>query len=173
MGIATAGPFADENRISQNSFFGNAGLGIDLNFNEVDINDPDDPDASANQGQNFPVLSSATGPFPVMAGTLDSLPSTEFILEFFASPDCDSSGHGEGKRYLGSLTVTTDASGDGVFGAAVSGTLAESEWVTATATDPVGNTSELSACLAATMDPEIFDDGFESGDTTAWSDSAP
>ena len=173
VGIATAGPFADENRISRNSFFGNGGLAIDLDFNGVDTNDPDDPDARANQGQNFPLLTTAVGPFPTVTGTLDSLPSTEFTLEFFASDACDPSGNGEAKRYLGSLTVTTDPSGDATFSSSVSGTLAAGEVVTATAADPAGNTSELSPCVTATIDPEIFSDGFESGDTSAWSSASP
>ncbi|MCB1036674.1 MAG: FG-GAP repeat protein [Acidobacteria bacterium] len=173
VGIATAGPFADENRISRNSFFSNADLGIDLDFNGPSPNDPDDPDSFANQGQNFPVVTAAVGPIPSVTGTLDSLPSTEFTLEFFASGACDASGHGEAERYLGSLTVTTDGAGDAAFSAGISGSLAEGELVTATATDPAGNTSELSACTAVNIDPEIFSDGFESGDTSAWSGELP
>jgi hypothetical protein len=45
-------------------------------------------------------------------------------------------------------------------------------FLTATATDLAGNTSELNSCII--IQPQgIFTDGFESGDTSAWTASVP
>src|SRR5439155_21582369 len=40
-----------------------------------------------------------------------SLASATFRLEFFASAQCDGSGFGEGKQFLGTTNVTANASG--------------------------------------------------------------
>ena len=52
-------------------------------------------------------------------------------------------GFGEGKTFLGEKTVTTNDRGKATFTFAPS-SLSAGEFVTATATDPVGNTSEFS-----------------------------
>ena len=59
------------------------------------------------------------------------------------------SGYGEGERFLGTVDVTTDGSGHAAFSANVAGPLGNAEFVTATATDSAGNTSEFSACMTA------------------------
>src|SRR6185503_5539321 len=56
-----------------------------------------------------------------------------------------------GQTYLGSLvTGNTDASGDVGFIFSSPITFAAGEFITATATDSNGNTSEFSACFTAT-----------------------
>ncbi len=141
-------------RISGNSIHDNGGLGIDLitaAFLEgVTPNDPLDPDAGGNGLQNFPLLtlaqSSAT--HTSVGGTLNSSRSASFSVEFFASPSCDSTGHGEGQLFLGSTTVVTDASGNAVFSAALPVSAPAGWYVTATAIrEPSGSTSEFSACI--------------------------
>src|SRR5207237_9102060 len=63
-----------------------------------------------------------------------------------SNASCDTSGNGEGKTYIGSLlTGTTDANGDVSF-TFHPASLTVGQFVTATATDNVGNTSEFSAC---------------------------
>ncbi len=115
-------------------------------------NDPEDGDTGPNSLQNYPVLSAAfsDGISTRIQGTLDSLPATTFAIEFFASPSCDPSGNGEGQTFLGEASVTTDAFGKASFQVLVpfgSG----HQVVTATATDPAGNTSEFSACAGVTF----------------------
>jgi uncharacterized repeat protein (TIGR01451 family) len=134
-----------------NSIHDNTGLGIDLNDNSVvDPNDPGDPDGGGNLTQNFPVLSDVvSGTSPVVTGTLDSTASTQFRVEFFASPVCDSSGNGEGETFLGSATVSTGADGTASFTATLPTAVGAGDAVTATATDPNGNTSEFSACTSS------------------------
>jgi hypothetical protein len=39
------------------------------------------------------------------------------VLEFYANGSADPSGYGEGQRYLGAATVTTDAAGSASFAA--------------------------------------------------------
>jgi hypothetical protein len=137
----------------------------------VTPNDADDPDIGSNNLQNFPALTSVIGGLFV-EGTLDSVASSDFILDFYASPVCDPSGNGEGETFLGSEFVTTDANGDVVFTAYLAGSLQDGWSVTATATDVDGSTSEFSSCFSYVSDV-IFADGFESGNASVWSSSSP
>ncbi|HEV3443631.1 MAG TPA: DUF4214 domain-containing protein [Gemmataceae bacterium] len=129
------------NRISQNSIFADTGLPIDLGDDGYTANDSKGH-SGPNNYQNFPVITSTSmaGDHTTIIGTLNSTPATTFMLEFFAS-DQEPSGYVEGKTFLGSTPVTTDASGQASFtftGPASSGPL-----FTVTATDPSGNTSEF------------------------------
>ncbi|MCC2667573.1 MAG: repeat-containing protein [Armatimonadetes bacterium] len=138
------------NAVLGNSIHSNAAIGIDLGVDGVSPNDPGDPDTGANNLQNYPVLTTAytSGGSTTVKGSLDSTPGTQFRVEFFSSPTADPSGHGEGERYLGSTLVTTGVSGTVNFQAAVPVLVAGGHRVTATATDPNGNTSEFSATIA-------------------------
>jgi uncharacterized repeat protein (TIGR01451 family) len=140
----------NQNQILSNSIFSNDGLGIDLSPFGVTANDATDADAGPNNLQNFPVLtlaSSAPGGMSV-EGSLTSVPSTTFTIEFFSSTSCDPAGHGEGRTFLGSANVTTGAGGVAAINVIVATVPALGEAVTATATDPQGNTSEFSACIS-------------------------
>ena len=142
---------ADGTRITQNSIDGTTGLGIDLA-------------AGANNDQTSPVVTSAAGSGSniEVQGTLTSAPSTTFTVEFFRSPTCNSSGSGEGATYLGSSTeVVTDSGGNASFDLSVPASGSGSV-VTATATDPAGNTSEFSQCATlssiGTIDGSVAQD---------------
>ncbi|MBA2557342.1 MAG: hypothetical protein H0V12_08390, partial [Chloroflexi bacterium] len=111
----------------------------------VTPNDPGDFDTGPNDLQNFPVLDEANG--TTIAGTLNSEPATTYRLEFFSNEACDGSEHGEGQTYLTSTDVTTNADGNASFTATAPVVL--DGFITATATDPDGNTSEFSRCLEA------------------------
>ncbi len=146
-----AGVFVEDgaqNAILRNSIRGNGALGIDLAPGGVTPNDPGDADGSPNRLQNFPQLSSGStaGSTTSVSGTLSSAPSATFRIEFFASVLCDLSGNGEARFFLGSADVTTDAGGNVPIGAEL-GVAARGPFLTATATDAAGNTSELSACV--------------------------
>ncbi|MBW8056104.1 MAG: hypothetical protein FVQ76_12480, partial [Nitrospira sp.] len=146
------------NVISQNSIFNNGDLGIDLTNTATNTGDgvtsndtgpPHDTDTGGNNLQNFPVLTSAgsNGATTTVSGYLNSTAGTTFTLEFFSSSTADPSGFGEGEVYLGSDTVTTNASGDGTFTTVLPVAVAIGDVVTATATTPGPNpeTSEFSA----------------------------
>ncbi|HJQ27060.1 MAG TPA: C25 family cysteine peptidase [Blastocatellia bacterium] len=142
------------NTIRANSIFSNAELGIDLGSDGVTPNDLNDADGGANNLQNFPVLLAACtfGGSTIISGTLNSTASTPFTLEFFSNSACDNSGFGEGATLIQTLIVTTDASGNVNFTATVTPALANGQAVTATATDPAGNTSEFSQCAPVTSE---------------------
>ena len=145
------------NQISANSIFDNGGLGIDLNDDGLTPNDPGDADTGANELQNYPLLSGATISFGSLQiqGTLDSKPNTTFRLEFFASWAWDPFWIPEGQVLLGYTNVATDAGGS----AAVNFAALSPDWrtadygITATATDPAGNTSEFSSPASLTIGP--------------------
>jgi VCBS repeat protein len=149
-GVAVVDATSINNTIRRNAIFNNGGLGIDLGGDLVTPNDAGDPDPGPNTLQNFPVVTlarnEATG--TRIRGTLNSTASTQFMLDFFASPVCDGT-HGEGQRYLRSGVVTTNASGDGTFNVVASPAVAVGQQITATATGPSG-TSEFTLCRLVT-----------------------
>lgn len=136
------------NRIFSNSIHSNGTLGIDLGGDGVTPNDAGDADTGANNLQNYPVLSSAgtSGNTTLVSGTLNSTPNTQFRIEFFSNAACDPSGFGEGQFFMGSQSVTTDASGNATINFNPSFTVSAGQFITSTATDPSGNTSEFSNC---------------------------
>jgi CSLREA domain-containing protein len=136
------------NAILGNSIFSNGGLGIDLNDDSVTANDACDADTGSNTLQNFPVITSVTAGVgsTTVQGTLNSVASTQYRIEFFANDACDPSGFGQGKTFLGSSDVMTDGSCNGSFDVILPVSVAPTDRITATATDPNNNTSEFSAC---------------------------
>jgi CSLREA domain-containing protein len=132
------------NGVLSNSIHSNGALGIDLSPRGVQPNDAGDADRGANELQNYPVLTSASG--NTIAGTFNSAANTSFRLELFANREPDPSGNGEGERFLGAMSVTTNGSGNASFSFA-SPTSFSGQYVSATATDPVNNTSEFSGAL--------------------------
>ncbi len=139
-----------------NSIFGNGTdpntighPGIDLNNDEVTDNDACDPDTGPNGLQNYPELATASSAAggTTITGSLNAQASTTFRVEFFASPTCNDVGNGEGKTYLGSAMVTTDANCTQDFAVTFQPAIGPGQVVTATATDPSQNTSEFSACI--------------------------
>ena len=143
-----------------NSIHSNGGLGISFLHGTPVENDDGDADTGPNDLQNYPVITSATvsGGSATISGTLNSTPSTAFRLEFFASEFCDPTGHGEGEGFIGSTDVATDATGNVAFGP-LTFAAPENAEITATATDPDGNTSEFSEC--AGPHDHMFADGFD------------
>ncbi len=135
------------NAIRGNSMFANGDLGIDLALGGVSQNDAGDFDGGANLTQNFPVLTNAllTASNLIVQGTLNSRTNTSYRLDFYSNTECDPSGNGEGRRWLGSVNVTTGADSNAVINVTLPALL-EGFFITATATDPTGNTSEFCAC---------------------------
>jgi hypothetical protein len=143
-----------------NAIAASGGLGIHL-----------DSASRANDSQAAPVLTSAssTGSGTTASGTLASVASTTFRIEFFSNTGLDTSANAEGLTYLGFAQVTTDASGylaSSPDGSAVltnpdtaSATFTASKlaaipagqgYLTATATNlNTGDTSQLSNYLTA------------------------
>ncbi|MEW6128598.1 MAG: BACON domain-containing carbohydrate-binding protein [Acidobacteriota bacterium] len=143
-GVVVVGASATSNRIRQNSITANTAMGIDLGDDGVTANDTLDPDAGANTLQNFPVLSTVIGgASTTITGTLNSTANTAFDLDFFTSSNCDR----QGATFLGTANVTTNASGNATINVNFPVSLSAGQAITATATDPNGNTSEFSECV--------------------------
>lgn len=139
-GTETTGVFVGrqtEVTITENSIHDNGQLGIDR----------------ATEVQSFPVVQSAetNGSSITITGSLDTSRSQDFRIEFFSNAQCDPSGFGEGAIFLGATNVSTGGAGHADFNVTLPGRVLPGEVITATATNlGTGDTSEFSACLAAT-----------------------
>lgn len=146
-GVLVAGT-AVRNRIRMNSIHSNRKIGINLfgadNAAGITANDNLDADSGPNDLTNFPNIHSAipNGAFVQVVGVLNAKPNTSYVLDFYSSVDRDPSEYGEGQYYVGSVNVTTDAQGNANFNTSLVDK--PGGWMTATATDGVGNTSEFS-----------------------------
>jgi parallel beta-helix repeat protein len=141
------------NLILSNRIYGNGKLAIELGHFDLDgvtPNDPGDADSGPNDWLNYPVLTEVTvrGNHTILSGTLNSKPSQPYLIQLFADTYCDAeTGHGEARYYLGDVSVTTNASGDGAFTATLPVKIPYGMILTATASDGLLNTSELSRCI--------------------------
>ena len=107
------------------------------------------PRLGPNNLQNFPVFV-MTADGQIEGGWAAACPTRRFASMFFASAAYGPGGSGEAQDYLGSLEVTTDASGQVSFAVPFTAP-AGLPIITATATDPQGNTSEVSSLRQATL----------------------
>ena len=168
-GIVVMGGGRVNNSIRGNAIFENKsngalpdrGLGISLNNGGPSSNDPGDSDGGGNLTQNWPIITSAvlerpSGNGTRIQGVLRSAPSTTYDIDFYSNPACSAfpKDYLEGRNPMGGSTqVTTDASGNASFDVVVPDNIEPGELVTATATDPNGNTSEFSQRLVFGITP--------------------
>jgi hypothetical protein len=124
------------NAIRGNSIYANTLLGIDLG-------------PGANMNQAAPVLSLVQRlPLALqVSGMLASDPNTVFTIEFFAN----STSAPSGRVFLVDEAVRTNQAGVATFTYIATLPPAGADFITATATDPLDNTSELSAAAAVTI----------------------
>ncbi|HYX20945.1 MAG TPA: S-layer homology domain-containing protein, partial [Thermoanaerobaculia bacterium] len=124
------------NTIRGNSMYGNAALGIDL---------------YAGGGAGVTPNASTT----TIQGILNSTASTTFDVDLYATAPCINvpQAYVQGQIYLGTFQVTTDGSCNASFSHDVAVVLQPGQIVTATATDPNGNTSEFSQRLVFSQSP--------------------
>jgi IPT/TIG domain/S-layer homology domain len=139
------------NRIYENRSASGPGLGIELGSFGIQVNDPGDGDSGANGFQNYPILtlavaSLAEGGSNHIVGVLNSTPSTQFTIDFYANPPCAARPQEflEGQFYLGATQVTTNGSGNAPIDISIGPLQPPGSRFSATATDPDGNTSEIS-----------------------------
>ncbi len=154
------------NAILGNSIFANGCLGIDLSDTHtgcsrgisVTTNHLNCNATGPNNYQNYPVLTSAMygGGSTIIAGTLNCKPNTTYALEFFASVDAGYAGFGQGQTFLGTLKVTTDAFDNASFAAHFATTNTLGQFVSATATNPNGDTSEFALDVKVLSGFQVF-----------------
>ena len=134
-----------QNAMQYNRIYGNPDGGIDLGNDGLTLNDLLDEDNGTNELQNFPELTSLTtdGSSATIVGGLNSKLNTSYHIEFYAFNACSLSGLGEGEFYLDAVDVTTDGETGHAEFTFTSPEALPGVIVTATATDPDGNTSEF------------------------------
>ncbi|GAC1471701.1 MAG: hypothetical protein NVSMB9_18150 [Isosphaeraceae bacterium] len=156
-----------------NWLVGSTGDPLDLAFGPVRVN-ASGPKVGPNLFAPFPALTSATysGANTKITGTLQkSFPNKEIKLEFFANRQANPSGYGGGEVLLGSfpvstdsagnllsspnpsVVITTDASGKRSFTVSLPKVDLSRPYLSATATDPSGNTSEFSHVIQVNQPP--------------------
>jgi PKD repeat protein len=141
-GIAIFESDNDRHTITRNSIFGNSIRGIDLQpVGSVTVNDFGDGDGGANQQLNYPALTSAT-PQEVRGDACAGCTVEVFLA------DGNGQAHGQGRTFLGDDV----AGSNGRFSVPVAG-ISVGDFVTATATDANGNTSEFSLNLQVRANP--------------------
>ncbi|MFM8322664.1 MAG: Ig-like domain-containing protein [Chloroflexota bacterium] len=143
VGIQLMSAGDDQHTITRNSIYNNNRLGIDLGtISGVTPNDSSDSDSGSNQELNFPVLTSAaTGSVSGTACATSNVSKPCTIEIFIAERKTSDSGagnYGQGKTFVGSGTTNSN----GAFTISISG-VSIGQYLTATATDASGNTSEF------------------------------
>ena len=146
------------NSIRGNYIWANAWLGIDNAPLGVTPNDAGDTDSSANELQNWPFISSVDyGSHTVtVQGTLKAAPNTTYDLDFYSDSVCRPRPRDflQGASHRASIQVTTDGAGSAGFDVTFDEPQApNSPPITATATDPDGNTSEFSQNVVYASSP--------------------
>ena len=129
------------NSILSNSIFANLDLGINL----VPPGNP-----GPNMLQNAPTLTSVATSLSstiIMGRLTTNAPNTSFTIQFFVNTPTNANGSVLGQQFVGETTVTTGPDGVAIFPptTSVPTILKSGQLITATATDPLGNTSEFSA----------------------------
>jgi hypothetical protein len=159
--VATGG---NDNALRTNLVYGNGaqgqGMAIDLGATGADANDAGDLDDGANRMQNFPtiqriVLAQAGGSLidvpATVGGQLDAAPGSYRIDAYYShacTPAVHLSGRGEAEAFIGTRHIDLLA-GDATFEMPiVIPELADATYVSLTATDAAGNTSEIGTCFA-------------------------
>ena len=162
------------NSVYTNAIYENGALGIDTG--DAGVNDFNNDtlaseQSSANRGINWPFIAHARGAATsgTVTGTIMST-NGSYLLQVFSDSTCDALGHGEARRYVDNASVTIGNADPGENGTAQFAIPIESvgsltgRAISVTATDNLGNTSELSNCVTYTLELEdaLFGDGFES-----------
>ena len=143
------------NTIRGNSIFANGFLGINFNNTGVTLNDTGDADTGPNNLQNFPDITNAFGyaASTIILGKLNSATNRPFFIDVYRNIAADPSGYGEGQFYLGTVSVTTDGSGNTGFAYTNTSGNYAGQYITATATSAGGDTSEFSLAIPCTNKP--------------------
>ncbi len=159
------------NAVMGNSIYANGKLGIDLGNDGVTLNNSEGH-SGPNLFQDFPLLSSAitANGTTTITGSLSGTPGTTDRVEFFSNPAASSSGYGQGQTFLGFVSVPINSSGTASVSITLANAVTIGQFITTTATDPAGDTSEFSADLlvqgatttvvVSSVNPSVFGQPF-------------
>jgi parallel beta-helix repeat protein len=149
------------------TFYNNGGAGTKFSvYNGADDDSAPAQQNMANRGRNYPVLTSAYGNAQqgVVEGSLSSTGGS-YVIDIFSSALPDSGQtRGEAQRFHASFFSVTIAQLNGIvfFSIPFSSSVdLVGRVITVTATDSLGNTSELSAPVPYTLSDSLFANGFE------------
>ncbi len=140
------------NTVRLNSIHSNVGIGINLVSPGVarqTLNDEDDSDTGPNNLQNFPEVLNfshenfATGD-PRIRGVLDGATFSTYTLDFYLNDGADPLALGQGRQFLLTKTVSAGLFGRAEFDYELPIPEPLGKFITVTATDSQGNTSEFS-----------------------------
>ena len=158
------------NEIRDNGIDGD-GLDIDLGPPGPNPNDVDDANSSlANRGQNFPIVSkvvipagtpaNATNVSATLTLKLDSVPNRTYRIDAYFTNHCSGvNGRGHADTYLGGTTAANLQVVDFIV---TLPNVLPSGYVSFTATNPDGDTSEMGTCYPVSGGGDtIFKNSFE------------
>lgn len=131
-GSSTVGNAIIGNRMVSNTM----GM-IDLGADGPDTNDAGDVDTGPNQRQNYPEFTSAVG--SQVGGIMTGAPNQWLVLHFYWSFGCCS----QAMNFINGVGMPLDGSGSAVF-VVQHEFIPPGAFISATATDVFGNTSEIS-----------------------------
>lgn len=159
--ISAEGVQITRNRISDSGWGGIDLTSVKADGSLVSLDPMDLLLGSANRNQAAPRIYgiTATGGSTRVQLDLTSRPLTHLSVEFFSNAHPNPDGYGEGETYLATIEADTGVLG-GFFGeVSIPVAIAEGEWLTATAADLDGNTSEFSKAVLVQSGPDADADG--------------
>jgi parallel beta-helix repeat protein len=152
---------ASQVTVRGNSIHDNQKLGLDLAGEGPTPNDPADTDLTPNNLQNFPIVKQINygDSSTEVIGKFNSAASTQYTLDFYSNPACTRfpRDFNQGGTYLGASQITTDGAGHFDFDVTLPVAVEQGARIAVTATDPSGNTSELSQRIIFSMSPSSGD----------------
>jgi len=167
-GIHITGANSQKNQILFNLFSGNDNPVIDLGGDGATANDPSDTDSGPNQLQNFPELFQldivATAIEIIYWVDSDSASSAYPILVQFYK--AGSLGNGEVLIETDTFALADFINGSKLAFLGITDDLQNGDYIVATATDSVGNTSEFSPKILIGPEIELSSASLEFGEVT-------
>lgn len=160
------------NPVLSNSIYANTNIGIDIfdgEGNEVDTNDTGDTDTGANDALNYPIITNSSSiatanPAIDVYLDVDVSETTSFLVQLYDNPNgLDTSGHGEGEVFIGSVPVTGVTAGGMNTTLNFTGTISDPANISLTITEDLGagnygSTSEFSPVSIQYIEGRIFED---------------
>ena len=154
------------NTFYNNTFYGNGGLGVDLNDDGVTPNDYLDADGGPNNLENAPVIQRViiSGTETIVQGFYLGKPNLDHQLYFYSNTQCDDSFYGQGEQRIGADLIATDANGYAAFQATLPLTLTNGTGVTGLVgfdMDLIDGSSEFSRCIVAGPNNDTWPNAYE------------